>query len=105
MDMRYIAVFHNWLPMIRRMSSPDAIVKFFEALFTYQRTQIPPTNLEPMGMMAFDVIRPFLDEAAERYQRRCEVNRRNGKKGALVKKLNKIADGEADWESIASQPQ
>ena len=105
MDMKYISLFENWLPMIRKMSSADAVADFLASIFAYQRTMKIPTDLEPMGMMAFDVVKPFLDESAERYQRRCEVNRRNGRKSVLAKKLNKIADGEADWSEIAQPPE
>lgn len=51
-----------------------------------------PEGLEPMEQMAFESLRPFMDENVKTYQRTIEANRQNGRKGGRPRKA-KETDG------------
>ena len=66
--------------------SDDEAGKLFKSLFPYGRERIKP-NFEssPALAMAFDVLALAIDRSDEKYERRCEKNRENGRKGGLAK--------------------
>ncbi len=63
--------------------------KLFKSLFPYGREEIKPDFDEsPALAMAFDILSMAIDRDKEKYVKRCEVNRKNGKKGGLAKATN-----------------
>lgn len=99
--MKYIPVYDNWLHFIRYMQTGAEVADFFEAIFGYLRHGTEPEGLTPLGMMSFGVVRPFLDESKERWNRRAEASRRNGMKGAKMKMMQTLeADEIAQEDAI-----
>lgn len=67
----------------------DEAGKLFKALFPYGREKIKPDfDKSPALAMAFDILSMAIDRDKERYVRRCEANRENGRKGGLTKASN-----------------
>lgn len=63
--------------------------KLFKSLFPYGREKIKPDfDNNPALAMAFDILSMAIDRDNEKYAKRCEVNRKNGKKGGLAKAIN-----------------
>lgn len=61
--------------------------KLFKSLFPYGREQIKPDfDKSPALAMAFDILSMAIDRDKERYIKRCEANRENGRKGGRPKK-------------------
>ena len=66
--------------------SDDEAGKLFKSLFPYGRERIKPDfESSPALAMAFDVLALAIDRNDEKYERRCEKNRENGRKGGLAK--------------------
>lgn len=66
--------------------SDDEAGKLFKSLFPYGRERIRPDfENSPALAMAFDVLALAIDRNDEKYERRCEKNRENGRKGGLAK--------------------
>lgn len=64
----------------------DEAGKLFKSLFPYGRERIKPDfESSPALAMAFDVLALAIDRNDEKYERRCEKNRENGRKGGLAK--------------------
>ena len=60
--------------------------KLFKSLFHYGRERIKPDfESSPALAMAFDVLALAIDRSDEKYERRCEKNRENGRRGGLAK--------------------
>lgn len=67
----------------------DEAGKLFKSLFPYGREEIKPDfDNSPALAMAFDILSMAIDRDKERYVRRCEANRENGRKGGLAKASN-----------------
>lgn len=65
----------------------DEAGKLFKSLFPYGRESIKPDfDRNPALAMAFDILSMAIDRDKERYTRRCEANRENGRKGGRPKK-------------------
>ena len=63
--------------------------KLFKSLFPYGREKIKPDfDKNPALAMAFDILSMAIDRDKEKYVRRCEANRENGRKGGLAKATN-----------------
>lgn len=61
--------------------------KLFKSLFPYGREEIKPDfEKNPALAMAFDILSMAIDRDKERYVKRCEANRENGRKGGRPKK-------------------
>lgn len=61
--------------------------KLFKSLFPYGREEIKPYfEKKPALAMAFDILSMAIDRDKERYVKRCEANRENGRKGGRPKK-------------------
>lgn len=59
----------------------------FKSLFPYGREEVKPDFDEsPALAMAFDILSMAIDRDKERYVKRCEANRENGRKGGRPKK-------------------
>lgn len=66
--------------------SDDEAGKLFKSLFPYGRERIKPDfESSPALAMAFDVLALTIDRNDEKYERRCEKNRENGRKGGMAK--------------------
>lgn len=71
--------------LINRLSNEDA-GKLFKSLFPYGRDRVKPDfDSNPALAMAFDVLALAIDRNDEKYERRCEKNRENGRKGGIAK--------------------
>ncbi len=63
--------------------------KLFKSLFPYGREEIKPDfEKNPALAMAFDILSMAIDRDKEKYVKRCEKNRENGRKGGLAKAGN-----------------
>lgn len=63
----------------------------FTAIFEYERGETIH-ELDPLTEMAFLTIKQYLDRNRERYNRRCEINAENGKKGGRPKKTERLLE-------------
>lgn len=59
--------------------------RFLMALIDYEKNGVIPTN-DGKVEMAFMLVKPKLDKDIESYNRRCEINAQNAKKGGRPKK-------------------
>lgn len=63
--------------------------KLFKSLFPYGRHEIKPDfEKSPALAMAFDILSMAIDRDKEKYIKKCEKNRENGRKGGLAKAIN-----------------
>lgn len=81
--------------------------KLFKSLFPYGREAIKPDfDRNPALAMAFDILSMAIDRDKERYERRCEANRENGRKGGLAKASNikqSLANGKQGLANLADK--
>lgn len=63
----------------------EQIGQLMRAIIKYEKTKEIP-QLEGMLKMAFSFIKTQLDRDREKYQKQCQKNRENGKKGGRPKK-------------------
>lgn len=64
--------------------------KLFKSLFPYGREKIKPDfDKSPALAMAFDILSMAIDRDKEKYVKRCDANRKNGRKGGLAKATNR----------------
>lgn len=64
----------------------EQLGQLMRAIMKYEKTREIP-QLEGMLKMAFSFIKTQLDRDREKYEKQCEKNRENGKKGGRPKKL------------------
>lgn len=69
----------------------EQIGQLMRAIIKYEKTGIVP-KLEGMLKMAFSFIKTQLDRDREKYNKKCEQNRENAKKGGRPKKGEKQKD-------------
>lgn len=86
--MKYLALFPNWVPLLAAFPTGKDVGQFLEKVFAYIQTGQHPTDLSEMGNLAFAVMKPFIDSSKERYNRKQEIMRANGRKGGLAKSMN-----------------
>lgn len=63
-----------------------AFREVFLAMAGYVQNGIEPDALEPIEQIAFESMRPFMDENVRNYQKTVETNRQNGRKGGRPRK-------------------
>lgn len=63
----------------------EEVGQLMRAIIKYEKTGIVP-ELEGMLKMAFSFIKTQLDRDREKYNKRCEQNKENAKKGGRPKK-------------------
>lgn len=81
-------VYYDNEVVISRLTDKEA-GKVFKSLFLYGREGIKPDfDKSPALAMAFDILSMAMDKDKERYAKRCEANRENGRKGGLAKASN-----------------
>lgn len=76
------------------MSTGKEVADTLQAAFDYLRGETPKSKLTPMGEALIAVMRPSLDKAKERWERKSAINKRNGIKGAQIR-----------WQAARMQPQ
>lgn len=77
--------------------------RLFKALINYRNGE-EPRNLNGLEMMAFLFIRQQMDYDVEKYEKQCEVNRRNGMKGGRPRKNSKPTLDTIQAEEITKEP-
>lgn len=81
-------VYYDNEVIVLRLSDDEA-GKLFKSLFPYGKEEIKPDfDNSPALAMAFDILSMAIDRDKEKYVRRCEANRKNGRKGGLAKASN-----------------
>lgn len=88
--MKYLAMFPSWLPMMRFIPK-DRLLSFMGSLVEYATSGHEPAGLTDAEQNVFDSVRIDIDRSRSMYDRRCEVMRRNGRRGGLAKRLNRQA--------------
>ena len=79
-------VYYDNEVVVLRLPDKEA-EKLFKSLFPYGREEIKPDfEKNPALAMAFDILSMAIDRDKERYVKRCEANRENGRKGGRPKK-------------------
>ena len=79
-------VYYDNEVIVLRLSDDEA-GKLFKSLFPYGKEEIKPDfDSSPALAMAFDILSMAIDRDKEKYTRRCEANRENGRKGGRPKK-------------------
>lgn len=83
-DKKSFQLYNDYIEHFSLMSDEDA-GKLIKAIFSYVNEQ-PFEELEGLPLMAFSFIRSQLQRDRDKYDARCEVNRRNGSLGGRPKK-------------------
>lgn len=79
-------VYYDNEVIVLRLQDEEA-GRLFKSLFPYGRKQVKPDFEEnPALAMAFDILSMAIDRDNEKYERRCDANRENGRKGGRPKK-------------------
>jgi hypothetical protein len=102
-----IAIQKKWIESIR--DYPDDVrLSFYEHIFNYafsvepKQTQENPNN--PMGYMAFCMIKPFLDTSIDKYKALVERNRANGSKGGRPKETQQNQENPVGFLGTQENP-
>ena len=78
-ERKFLQVYHNWLDAMEDLDDAER-GRLFTALLTYSMTGVRP-ELEGNERYVFRCLSWFVDQDRDAYERRCEVNRANGRKG------------------------
>lgn len=79
--------------------------KLFKSLFPYGREEIKPDfDRNPALAMAFDILSMAIDRDKEKYEKRCEANRENGRKGGRPRKTHSDVEETEKSERLFSKP-
>ena len=73
-------VHENFYEQVQLLSTEEC-GRLFLAMFEYHKSGTVPKGLSPLLTMAFIGIRQAMDQDYITYERRCDANRENGKKG------------------------
>ena len=84
-DKKSFQLYNDYIQHFNLMSDEDA-GKLIKAIFSYVNDQ-PYEELKGMPMMAFSFISSQLKRDKDKYDARCEANRRNGSLGGRPKKI------------------
>lgn len=68
---------------------PDQYKNTLTRMREYVESGVEPEGLEPIERMAFEALRPFMDENVKTYQRKIDAQHQNGRKGGRPKKQEK----------------
>lgn len=82
-------IYGSYAEQVNALTDSEA-GRLFKALVNYRNGE-EPKNLSGMEQIAFLFIRQQMDYDCEKYERRCEQNRKNGMKGGRPKKGAKKA--------------
>lgn len=87
-------IYGSYAEQVNALTDSEA-GRLFKALVNYRNGE-EPKNLSGMEQIAFLFIRQQMDYDCEKYERRCEQNRKNGMKGGRPKKGTKKAENVED---------
>ena len=73
------------IPLLELLE-PEQFKRVVVSMSVYIADGTTPEGFEPIEKMAFESLRPFMDENIKTYQRTIEANRQNGRKGGRPKK-------------------
>lgn len=97
-------VYYDNEVIVLRLNDDEA-GKLFKSLFPYGREEIRPDfNDSPALAMAFDILSMAIDRDKEKYVRRCDANRENGRKGGRPKKSQTETTETQKSERFFSKP-
>ena len=83
-------IYGSYAEQVNALTDSEA-GRLFKALVNYKNGE-EPKNLSGMEQIAFLFIRQQMDYDCEKYERRCEQNRKNGMKGGRPRKGVKKAE-------------
>lgn len=84
-------IYGSYAEQVNALTDSEA-GRLFKALVNYKNGE-EPKNLSGMEQIAFLFIRQQMDYDCEKYERRCEQNRKNGMKGGRPRKGTKKIEG------------
>lgn len=84
-DKKSFQLYNDYIDHFSLMSDEEA-GKLIKAIFCYVN-DLPCEELAGLPLMAFSFIRSQLKRDSDKYDARCEINRRNGKLGGRPKKV------------------
>ena len=105
-DKKSFQLYNDYIDHFSLMSDEEA-EKLIKAVFCYVN-DLPCEELAGLPLMAFSFIRSQLKRDSDKYDARCEINRRNGKLGGRPKKVQteepKKPDGMEETQSVLDIP-
>lgn len=105
-DKKSFQLYSDYIDHFSLMSDEEA-GKLIKAIFCYVN-DLPCEELAGLPLMAFSFIRSQLKRDSDKYDARCEINRRNGKLGGRPKKAQteepKKPDGMEETQSVLDIP-
>lgn len=105
-DKKSFQLYNDYIDHFSLMSDEEA-GKLIKAVFCYVN-DLPCEELAGLPLMAFSFIRSQLKRDSDKYDARCEINRRNGKLGGRPKKVQteepKKPDGMEETQSVLDIP-
>ena len=105
-DKKSFQLYNDYIDHFSLMSDEEA-GKLIKAIFCYVN-DLPCEELAGLPLMAFSFIRSQLKRDSDKYDARCEINRRNGKLGGRPKKVQteepKKPDGMEETQSVLDIP-
>ena len=102
-ERKFLQVYHNWLDAMEDLDDAER-GRLFTALLTYSMTGVRP-ELEGNERYVFRCLSWFVDQDRDAYERRCEVNRANGRKGGRPREraAEPVSEAPAALQSSALQ--
>lgn len=95
-------IYGSYAEQVNALTDSEA-GRLFKALVNYRNGK-EPKNLSGMEQIAFLFIRQQMDYDCEKYERRCEQNRKNGMKGGRPKKgAKKTESAEGVLEPVKAE--
>lgn len=105
-DKKSFQLYNDYIDHFSLMSDEEA-GKLIKAILCYVN-DLPCEELAGLPLMAFSFIRSQLKRDSDKYDVRCEINRRNGKLGGRPKKVQteepKKPDGMEETQSVLDIP-
>ena len=105
-DKKSFQLYNDYIEHFSLMSDEEA-GKLIKTIFCYVN-DLPCEELAGLPLMAFSFIRSQLKRDSDKYDARCEINRRNGKLGGRPKKVQteepKKPDGMEETQSVLDIP-
>ena len=80
-------LYHNFYNQFKLLGMEER-GELITAIFEYAKDQTASRELSPLVNMAFSCMKDTLDRDREKYERICEKNAENGKKGGRPRKAN-----------------
>lgn len=91
-------IYGSYAEQVNTLTDSEA-GRLFKALVNYKNGE-EPKNLSGMEQIAFLFIRQQMDYDCEKYERRCEQNRKNGMKGGRPRKGVKKIEGVLETANV-----